>query len=611
MSKRRRRKQLSQLAPDGLPLPLRWRPRVRIFGLISGAIGGLGAVVLVQQYGIAPLGRALTLQGLIGGAIAGIVVPSVVFAFVVRRYNRKLAEARERLPGGPAASPGVGAAVLFVMLLGTFTAFGAGAAYAEGQGPCRLTVEGRDVAGLRLTASDAILVESESSFIASMSWPSDFASFEVRFFYAGFSYGFGDSEVDEDVSDGGADSGTVELPVDLFFQYAGGLYEVHVDGVLVNGQSCNFAMLFDVDRNPLDTVIGKVALGTAAVGAIGVLGVGTAAAVDGARTIGDLTSMLSDIPGSVFDPTGVAVDADGVKDAAEPAGHAAPDRVEPAGRTAPEPRVVTDAATPAPEPAPGPKATPDAAEPAGAEPKVTPDAAEPAGAEPKVAPDAPGPAGKAGPEPKVAPGIGEPVADAAREPEVAPDAAEPAAGSAPRPTDGPVEPVGGDAAPDGAVIESAGPGPSEPAVTDPPPAAGTAAVTDVPGGESTAGEVSPPDLTFVEPSEAATLEPTGGVSGGKVGMAAAAVLTPALLGSLERTAKGRSSGAAPTAAPFWFYVTRSTPLFGLSDYGTIVGELSPGTWYLAQGTYGEWVHAVDRATNVQGWVAAQAALPAP
>ena len=100
MSKRRRRKQHSQLGPDGLPLPLKWRPRVRIFGLISGAIGGLGAVVLIQQYGIAPLGRALTLQGLIGGAIFGIVIPSVVFAIVVRKYNRKLAEARGRLRQG-------------------------------------------------------------------------------------------------------------------------------------------------------------------------------------------------------------------------------------------------------------------------------------------------------------------------------------------------------------------------------------------------------------------------------------------------------------------------------------------------------------------------------
>ncbi len=604
MSKRRRRKQHSQLGPDGLPLPLKWRPRVRIFGLISGAIGGLGAVVLIQQYGIAPLGRALTLQGLIGGAIFGIVIPSVVFAIVVRKYNRKLAEARGRLPPGPAASPGVGAVVLFVMLIGTFTAFGTGAAYGEGRGPCRLVVDGYDVATLDVTPSDAIPVESESSFIASMSWPSDFATFEVRFFYAGFSYGFGDGEVDEEGSDGGPDSGTVELPVDVFFQYAGGLYEVHVDGVMVNGQSCNFAMLFDVDRNPLETVVGKVAAATAAVGAVGVIGVGAAAAIDGTRMIGDLTSILADPKlTTVFDTSGLDVN-DGIVDGARVdrtgdglVGDHPGDTSEPSGGAAPEPKVVPKTG----EPGAG----------AALEPKVVPKAVESvadAAPEPGVIPKPIEPAGGAV-EPKVAAGS---VARDGLDPKVIPDAAEPALGSVPGQTEMPVEPIVGDGVPDEIATEPAGAGTSEPAALPSQlNSAETAADAPGPGGEPATGEVPPTDPIILEPAQPATGKPGGGVLGGKVGMAAGVVLTPALVGSLERAAKERSSGAASTTASFWFYVTEPTPLFGLEDYSTVVGELSPGSWYLAQGTHGEWVHAVDSATNVEGWVAGPAAQPAP
>jgi len=588
VSKRRRRKHHSQLGPDGLPLPLKWRPRVRIFGLISGAIGGLGAVVLIQQYGIAPLGRALTLQGLIGGAIFGVVVPSLVFAFVVRKYNRKLAEARGRLPGGPAASPGVGVAVLFVMLIGTFTAFGTGAAYGEGQGPCQLIVDGYDVATLDLTRADAIPVESESSFIASMSWPSDFATFEVRFFYAGFSYGFGDSEVDEAGSDGGPDSGTVELPVDVFFQYAGGLYEVHVDGLMENGQSCHFAMLFDVDRNPLETVVGKVAAATAAVGAIGVIGVGAAAAIDGTRMIGDLTSMLADPKvTTAFDPSLLDDPTGGIEEVTRVAGDGL------AGAPA-EPKVV-------------PKTVePGAGEPV--EPKVAPKTVEPGAGEPvepKVAPKTVDSGAGEPVEPKVASGT---VGRDGLEPKVMPDSAEAADGSVPGEIEMPVEPIAGEGGADEISIESGGVGTTEPA---PPPGQPGATDAPGPGGGPPAGEVSPSDPIVFEPAEPALGKPGGGGLGGKVGMAAGAVLTPPLVESLKKAAKGRSSGAASTTASFWFYVAQPTPLFGLEDYSTVVGELSPGSWYSAQGTHGEWVHAVDSATNVEGWVAGPAAHPAP
>ena len=315
MSKRRRRRQLANRGPDGLPQPLKWRPRVRIFGLISGALGGLGTVVLIQQYGIAPLGRALTLQGLIGGALSGVIIPSVIFAFVVRKYNRRLAGAMRRPGPGPAAAGGLGMAVLFTILVGTFGAAGTAPAAAEINGTCDLVVNGVDVRGLRVSASDAIVVESEESLTGFLRSPSDFASFELRFFYAGFSYGFGDSEVVDD-PDGGGGTYTFELPVDELFQYAGGLYEVRGGGLLANGQDCTFGLLFNVDHNPLETLVGRVAAGVTAVGVIGLLGVSVSTAVEGGRMLGDLSSMLVDLDhDGIADAVALDVNADGIVDA--------------------------------------------------------------------------------------------------------------------------------------------------------------------------------------------------------------------------------------------------------------------------------------------------------
>ncbi|MBT8192780.1 MAG: hypothetical protein KJP22_05205, partial [Acidimicrobiia bacterium] len=315
MSKRRRRRQLANLGSDGLPQPLKWRPRVRIFGILTGMIGGLGTVVLIQQYGIAPLGRALTLQGIIGGALSGIIFPSLIYAFVVRRYNRKLGAVRSRRGGGPAAAGGLGMAILFAILLGAFTVSGTGTASAEIDGTCELVVNGIDVRDLRLTASDAIDVETEESLTGFLRSPSDFASFEVRFYYAGFSYGFGDDEVVED-PDGGGGTYTYELPVEDLFQYAGGLYEVRGGGLLANGGECRFGLLFNLDNNPLETIVGQVAAGAAAVGAVGLLGVSVSTLVEGGRMLGDLSKMLVDLDhDGVMDAVALDVNADGVVDA--------------------------------------------------------------------------------------------------------------------------------------------------------------------------------------------------------------------------------------------------------------------------------------------------------
>jgi hypothetical protein len=84
-------------APTGAPIRLRrvhWRPRFSIVGMGSGVLGGLAAIVLLQQTGrLFPsyeiLGRAL-----VAGLLAGILIPSLTRLIAVRRANRRVA-ARE------------------------------------------------------------------------------------------------------------------------------------------------------------------------------------------------------------------------------------------------------------------------------------------------------------------------------------------------------------------------------------------------------------------------------------------------------------------------------------------------------------------------------------
>ncbi len=84
-------------APTGAPIRLQrvhWRPRFSIVGMGSGVVGGLAAVVLLQESGrLFPsyeiLGRAL-----VAGLLAGILLPSLTRLIAVRRGNRRVA-ARE------------------------------------------------------------------------------------------------------------------------------------------------------------------------------------------------------------------------------------------------------------------------------------------------------------------------------------------------------------------------------------------------------------------------------------------------------------------------------------------------------------------------------------
>lgn len=60
-----------------------WRPRLSVLGLVSGAIGGLGVIVLLQQYAVAYPTRGLALTGIVGGALLSLLTTNLP-AFLLR-----------------------------------------------------------------------------------------------------------------------------------------------------------------------------------------------------------------------------------------------------------------------------------------------------------------------------------------------------------------------------------------------------------------------------------------------------------------------------------------------------------------------------------------------
>lgn len=61
-----------------------WRPRVSPLGMLSGAVGGLGAVVLLQQFAVAYPTRGLVLTGVVGGALLSLLTTNLVPRVLVR-----------------------------------------------------------------------------------------------------------------------------------------------------------------------------------------------------------------------------------------------------------------------------------------------------------------------------------------------------------------------------------------------------------------------------------------------------------------------------------------------------------------------------------------------
>ena len=85
---------------------VRWLPRITAVGVLGGLLGGLGIVVLLQQFAVIPLTRALLIEGLVAGLIVGIALPSLGKLWSVARVNAAIARAEQRLRAAlPKAGP--------------------------------------------------------------------------------------------------------------------------------------------------------------------------------------------------------------------------------------------------------------------------------------------------------------------------------------------------------------------------------------------------------------------------------------------------------------------------------------------------------------------------
>lgn len=75
----------------------RWRPRISIFGMLSGFVFSVGGVVMAQQYALAyPTQETLT-QWLGSGVLLGIVLPSFFRLFAVWRANATVGQAEREV----------------------------------------------------------------------------------------------------------------------------------------------------------------------------------------------------------------------------------------------------------------------------------------------------------------------------------------------------------------------------------------------------------------------------------------------------------------------------------------------------------------------------------
>lgn len=81
-----------------------WRPRISVVGFLSGLLGGIGGGVLLQEYAVLFPTRGVAITELVVGVASGLVLPSVGRWFAVRRINRAVAAAEQRLAAARAGA---------------------------------------------------------------------------------------------------------------------------------------------------------------------------------------------------------------------------------------------------------------------------------------------------------------------------------------------------------------------------------------------------------------------------------------------------------------------------------------------------------------------------
>jgi len=301
---------------DKVPAKLRWYPRLSGWGLFFGAIGGVGGAIFLQQAGVRVLTRTLLIQSLSAAVVPGLIIPSFVYLVAVRAYNWRLRRYL-RSPRGRAMS--VATLAVTLAIAGIALVSSAPPAYASVTGPCRVTLNGVDVAPLAPTADDAIIVDIDGDLTGRLEFPSEIDGGSIDVMYGGFAaFNFqkwDDVVNDEDAVDtgGGAESRTVQTSV--IARYAAGVYDVYGAVVFENGESCEVAFAFKIDAPPLEVPLGQGAAGAAALGLLGSLGVAIGRTREGAALLAGLDHHLGTLP--IPDP----LDDDPIGSAREPLDH--------------------------------------------------------------------------------------------------------------------------------------------------------------------------------------------------------------------------------------------------------------------------------------------------
>jgi hypothetical protein len=157
-----------------------------------------------------------------------------------------------------------------------------GTASAEVEGNCEATFKGIDVRPLNSTdAGAAITVQEDEIVSVVFTSPVGFESHEVTVQFTNIS---GTKiEADSDDADGGATQWTGDVNVADWAGYGAGLYRVEGSATLSDGTECSGAALIDVDKNPLTTVAGLVALGVGAIGAGSIAATTATSVLEGRR----------------------------------------------------------------------------------------------------------------------------------------------------------------------------------------------------------------------------------------------------------------------------------------------------------------------------------------
>jgi hypothetical protein len=254
---------------------LRWYPQLRPWAIVSGLIGGLGTVMVLQQFSIRAITNALLIRGLIGGLLGGVVIPSITWAFVVRRMNRGV----RRAMATPAAAM---MAITALVVLGM-----AGAALAEADGPCAATFLAQDVSDVDSTdEADAFSVHPEdtATFDLRAPVPAVDSTFEIHY-----------GPLSIPIDSGTGDSASASVKVDDYDWAGAGLYLVTGEATLSDGSTCSGAVLVDVQvDDPLRTVGGATAATLAAAGVLGVMGVALRNASDATQSLRLAKAALND-----------------------------------------------------------------------------------------------------------------------------------------------------------------------------------------------------------------------------------------------------------------------------------------------------------------------------